>query len=91
MAKSEIQVTIPLPAVEGKPGIRTDDVYDDSVDVCVQHMIDGEAFGTLILVPGGPSQYLLFGFDPAGLRTLSDFLRGASDWLEEKRKVTMPR
>jgi hypothetical protein len=81
-----MKVEIPLPMVEGEPSIQTDDVYDDSVDVYVEQGAYGQPCATLRLCPAGPCEFVLLGFDPAGLRQLARFLEDAARELEHEVK-----
>lgn len=82
----EITETIELPYVEGEVCVKENNIYDDSVDVTVQHQSYGQPAASIIFSPGGPSLHTLLGFDPAGLRKLGNFLIRASHIIEDEAK-----
>lgn len=82
---------IDLPLVGGEPTIKSADIYDDAVEVWVEHGSYGQPCATLRFCPTGPSEFNILGFDPAGLRKLARFLESAADNIEHETKIQTAR
>lgn len=78
---------IELPLVGGEPTIKSDDIYDDAVEIWVEHASHKHPSATLRICPTGPSEFVVLGFDPAGLRKLAAFLTDAAHYIEHEMKI----